>query len=226
MSSKNNEVSLRLKKIRESTGMSQASFAQLFDLPQSTYAKYERGASISDSVLMGLALKGYDLNWLLTGISNKTTNRNTNKETKNIEIDIPIIASKVSAGFGEEWRDDDFLEGQMVPITKDLIKGHDIKKIFAAQVKGDSMYPKFLDGDRVLVARTSSVDSGAIAVILYNQTEATLKKVGYVYGEEWLNLIPLNTNYPPLRIEGADLANCKVLGKVVYLFRSIRGGIR
>ena len=133
-------------------------------------------------------------------------------------LTFPIIGS-VRAGYDGAAIEESLGEDIVVP--SNLIKHRRKEDFFVLQVKGDSMYPKFLDGDRVLVERTSSVDSGAIAVILYNQTEATLKKVEYVYGEEWLNLIPLNTNYPPLRIEGADLANCKVLGKVVYLFRSI-----
>lgn len=211
MSSKNNEVSLRLKKIRESTGMSQASFAQLFDLPQSTYAKYERGASISDSVLMGLALKGYDLNWLLTGISNKTTNRNTNKETKNIEIDIPIIASKVSAGFGEEWRDDDFLEGQMVPITKDLIKGHDIKKIFAAQVKGDSMIDAMIfDGDYVFAVKDEIRGDGIY--ILSVDGEVLVKRLEYDAFEHKVNVISANKAYQPRTVDEDRII---ILGKVI-----------
>lgn len=211
MSSKNNEVSLRLKKIRESTGMSQASFAQLFDLPQSTYAKYERGASISDSVLMGLALKGYDLNWLLTGISNKTTNRNTNKETKNIEIDIPIIASKVSAGSGEEWRDDDFLEGQMVPITKDLIKGHDIKKIFAAQVKGDSMIDAMIfDGDYVFAVKDEIRGDGIY--ILSVDGEVLIKRLEYDAFEHKVNVISANRAYAPRTVDEDRII---ILGKVI-----------
>lgn len=211
MSSKNNEVSLRLKKIRESTGMSQASFAQLFDLPQSTYAKYERGASISDSVLMGLALKGYDLNWLLTGISNKTTNLNTNKETKNIEIDIPIIASKVSAGSGEEWRDDDFLEGQMVPITKDLIKGHDIKKIFAAQVKGDSMIDAMIfDGDYVFAVKDEIRGDGIY--ILSVDGEVLIKRLEYDAFEHKVNVISANRAYAPRTVDEDRII---ILGKVI-----------
>ena len=191
--------------------MSQASFAQLFDLPQSTYAKYERGASISDSVLMGLALKGYDLNWLLTGISNKTTNRNTNKETKNIEIFIPIIASKVSAGSGEEWRDDDFLEGQMIPITKDLIKGHDIKKIFAAQVKGDSMIDAMIfDGDYVFAVKDEIRGDGIY--ILSVDGEVLVKRLEYDAFEHKVNVISANRAYAPRTVDEDRII---ILGKVI-----------
>ena len=71
------------------------------------------------------------------------------------------------------------------------------------------MYPKLLDGDFVLVQRTTSVDSGSIAVILYNGDEATVKKVKYSPNEDWVELIPSN------------LEKCRVIGKVVKLLRDL-----
>ena len=211
MSSKNNEVSLRLKKIRESTGMSQASFAQLFDLPQSTYAKYERGASISDSVLMGLALKGYDLNWLLTGISNNKSSQNSNNENYQSHVLIPVIASRVSAGQGEEWRDEDFLEGEMLPITKELIKGYDLKRIFSARVKGDSMIDaKIYDGDYVFAVKGEIGGDGIY--ILSVDGEVLIKRLEYDVFTHKVNVISENPSYP---MRTVDEDRIVILGKVI-----------
>lgn len=211
ISSKNNEVSLRLKKIRESTGMSQASFAQLFDLPQSTYAKYERGASISDSVLMGLALKGYDLNWLLTGISNNKSSQNSNNENYQSHVLIPVIASRVSAGQGEEWRDEDFLEGEMLPITKELIKGYDLKRIFSARVKGDSMIDaKIYDGDYVFAVKGEIGGDGIY--ILSVDGEVLIKRLEYDVFTHKVNVISENPSYP---MRTVDEDRIVILGKVI-----------
>lgn len=211
MSSKNNEVSLRLKKIRESTGMSQASFAQLFDLPQSTYAKYERGASISDSVLMGLALKGYDLNWLLTGISNNKSSQNSNNENYQSHVLIPVIASRVSAGQGEEWRDEDFLEGEILPITKELIKGYDLKRIFSARVKGDSMIDaKIYDGDYVFAVKGEIGGDGIY--ILSVDGEVLIKRLEYDVFTHKVNVISENPSYP---MRTVDEDRIVILGKVI-----------
>ena len=211
MSSKNNEVSLSLKKIRESTGMSQASFAQLFDLPQSTYAKYERGASISDSVLMGLALKGYDLNWLLTGISNNKSSQNSNNENYQSHVLIPVIASRVSAGQGEEWRDEDFLEGEMLPITKELIKGYDLKRIFSARVKGDSMIDaKIYDGDYVFAVKGEIGGDGIY--ILSVDGEVLIKRLEYDVFTHKVNVISENPSYP---MRTVDEDRIVILGKVI-----------
>jgi len=95
------------------------------------------------------------------------------------------------------------------------------EEYFALRISGDSMYPKMLDGDYVLVRKTPSVDSGRIAVVIYNGDEATVKKVNYVMGEDWIELIPINPEYKARRIEGAELECFRVLGEVVKLTRDI-----
>ena len=83
------------------------------------------------------------------------------------------------------------------------------------------MYPKFLEGDNLLCLRTDSVDPGSIAVVLYDGEEATVKKVNYVQGEDWLELIPNNPEYVTKRISGEALNQCRILGKVIKLIRDI-----
>ena len=82
------------------------------------------------------------------------------------------------------------------------------------------MYPRLLSGDRVLVLRTNSVHSGATAVVVYNGNEATVKRVEYKQGEDWVDLIPANPEYPRKRIEGADLQLCHIVGEVKMLLRT------
>ncbi|MEL7609468.1 MAG: XRE family transcriptional regulator [Bacillota bacterium] len=130
----------------------------------------------------------------------------------------PVIGS-IAAGYDNLATEE--YTGEQTPIPTGFLKGHDPSEYFVLAVKGDSMYPQFLNGDKVLVQRTTSVDSGSIAVIMYNGDEATLKKVVYVYGEDWMELIPINPEYKARRIEGSDLEQCRVLGKVVMLLRDI-----
>lgn len=109
--------------------------------------------------------------------------------------------------------------GRKIEIPTSYLHGRPKTDYFTLRVKGDSMYPVFVDGDTLLCLRTDSVDSGTYAVILYDGDEATVKKVNYVQGEDWLELVPVNPMYPTKRIEGADLAQCRVLGKVVSSIR-------
>lgn len=128
----------------------------------------------------------------------------------------PVIGS-IRAGF--DGLAEEYPTGECVIITVDMLHGRDKSDFFVLTVKGDSMYPKFLSGDRILVKKCSSVDSGDIAAVLYNSDEATVKKVEYPIrkDEDWLDLVPLNPEYKTKRIQGADLELCRVIGKVEYL---------
>ncbi len=131
-------------------------------------------------------------------------------------VRFPIIGS-ISAGYcslADEVYTGDF---ELIPLS-DLHGSPD--DYFVLRVKGDSMYPRVLDGDRVFVRRASTVENGKIAVVLYNGDEATIKKVNYDNGKV-IELIPYNPEYQIKRIEGADLEQCHILGEVIQLVRSL-----
>lgn len=115
---------------------------------------------------------------------------------------------------------DEIPTGRKIEIPASMISGNQ-NEYFVLRVKGNSMYPRLLEGDTILCRRCDSVDSGSLAVVLYDGDEATVKKVNYVQGEGWLELIPFNPEYPTKRIEGADLELCRILGLVVKLIRDL-----
>lgn len=131
----------------------------------------------------------------------------------------PVIG-EVAAGFGSEAVEEETGDYEQIPI--EWLRGHNPDNFFVLRVKGDSMYPDFQDGDHVLVHRQNSVDSGAVAVMLYDSEVATLKKVRYKKGEDWVELIPRNPEYQTKRIENWDLNECRVLGEVRRLIRIVR----
>lgn len=87
---------------------------------------------------------------------------------------------------------------------------------FALICKGDSMYPKFMDGDVVLVQSQPTVENGTMAAVLIGD-EATLKRV-YIR-ENSLILAPENLNYEPIHLTGEEMNNVLVLGKATGLIR-------
>lgn len=115
---------------------------------------------------------------------------------------------------------DEIPTGKKIEIPASMISGSQ-KEYFVLRVKGNSMYPRLLDGDTILCRRCDSVDSGSLAVVLYNGDEATVKKVNYIQGEDWLELVPYNPEYPTKRIAGTDLEQCRILGLVVKLIRDL-----
>ena len=86
-------------------------------------------------------------------------------------------------------------------------------------VKGDSMYPKFEEGDLVLVRCQSSVDSGSYAVVLIDDEEGVIKKI--VYGPNFIELHSINLMYPVRRFENENVLRIWVFGLVRSIKRKL-----
>lgn len=134
-------------------------------------------------------------------------------------VSFPVIG-EVAAGYDhiavEDW------EGDKIDIPCQYLKGRSKKDFFALRVKGDSMHPFYQEGDIVLVLKQSTLNySGQVGVILYDDELASLKKVEYKMGEDWLKMVPINPTHPTKRVEGEDLEHCRILGIPKLLLREI-----
>ena len=93
---------------------------------------------------------------------------------------------------------------------------------FIASVDGNSMYPHYQHGDDILCLRCTDMEhSGRVGIIVFGDGEATLKKIEYTDGEDWIDLVPFNPEYTTKRIDGADLEQCRVVGRVIRVIRSV-----
>lgn len=205
----------KIRELRERNNISQTELARIVGVVRSAMCQYESGArQIPDEIKIKLSDYFHvSVDYLLgrTEISNIA-----NGYVPESIIAFPVIGS-VRAGYDGMIQEYD--TGEFIPVPIEFLHRRPSEDYMVFEIKGDSMYPLYSDGDRVLVLRTDSVDSGTNAVILYNGDEATVKKVRYKQGEDWLELIPFNKSYPTKRIEGADLGQCRVLGRVVTLLR-------
>lgn len=201
-----------LKELRIKQNLSQVQVANYLGINKDLYNKYEKvGIRPPYEVIKGLAdLYQVSTDYLLG---------RGNVVFENAVVYTFDVIGKVSAGYNGQAVEEYTGETEYIPT--ELLRGLPKEDYFVLEVKGDSMYPKLLDGDRVLVQRTDSVDSGSIAIVLYDGDEATIKKVVYENGCDWIDLIPLNSKYQPKRISGTDLEQCRILGKVVNLTRKI-----
>ncbi len=206
-----------LKKLRTEKGLTQEELGKIIGVQKSAIHKYESGIveNMKRSTIDKLA-RFFDVSpSYLLGYSNNTPN---NIYPVDGIISFEILGS-VKAGFDGAF--DEIPTGETIELPLSMVSGGQKEDYFVLRVKGNSMHPRLLDGDKILCKRTSSVDSGTLAVIVYNGDEATIKKVNYVYGEDWLELIPFNPEYATKRIEGRDLEQCHVVGKVVKLIRDL-----
>ena len=89
------------------------------------------------------------------------------------------------------------------------------KEVFVLQVKGDSMQDEaILDGDYILVEKTSAVRNGEIVVALVDGTESTLKRI-YKEGDK-VRLQPSNAAMQPVIVPAAAV---QVQGRVIGVLR-------
>lgn len=128
-------------------------------------------------------------------------------------VKFPVIGI-ITAGYNGEAHEE-FIGD--ISFLAESLHGYKPEECFVLRVSGDSMEPELKNGDLVLIHRQTSVDSGDIAAVMYNGDDATLKRVKYVYGEDWLELMPENPHYPSKRIEGCELEQCRILGRLIDL---------
>ena len=204
------ELYNNIKKRRQALNMTQAELAELVGYTgKSMISKIERGeVDLSQSKIETFARALRTTSGALFG----------NTETPNTFITYPVIVG-IKAGYNGEVIFEESGDSEQIPI--DWIKGDTPNNFFIASVRGDSMHPLLIDGDRVLVHVTPSVSSGQIAVIRYNGDDMTIKRVVYKPNGDYFDLIPINTNYPTKRIQGYSLTEAGVIGEVKKVIRNL-----
>ena len=130
-------------------------------------------------------------------------------------VTFPVMGD-VSAGFDkiaiEDWT------GDKIDVPPQYLKGRNKDDFFVLRVKGDSMYPEYKDGDKVLILKQNAVDySGQVAVAIYNDDMGTIKKVEY--RPNCVNLVPINPQYQPEEVKDVDTLH--ILGIPKLLVREI-----
>lgn len=205
-----------LKTLRKEKKKTQQQMATYLGLSQQAYATYELDTRTPPiDILQKIAdYFNVSVDYLLGRSENILPSNGF--EIGNM-LKMQVIGS-ISAGYDGIAQEEVLDEIGILEIS---LKGYSKNECFLLKVKGNSMYPDLLNGDIVAVHRQSSVDSGDIAIILYNGDEATVKKVEYKKGEDWMKLIPRNPEYETKTINGSDLELCHVLGKVISLVHRV-----
>lgn len=133
------------------------------------------------------------------------TNKNHTSSVK-----IPVMG-KVPAGLPAEAVED-IIDYEEIP--ESMARGGEY---FGLAIKGDSMYPRILEGDVVIVRKQSTADSGDIVIALVNGAEGTCKQL-FKY-KDHIELKAFNPMYKPFVYSNEDISSLPVtiIGKVVEL---------
>lgn len=209
----------KLKQLRTERGLSQSEFANMLGTSKQVISRYELGQTTPKISVVAewCGTLGVNLDNLIN--DNKSIYDFPSPQITDDVVTFPVIG-EVAAGYEhialEDW------SGETVEIPRQYLHGRPQSDYVVLSVKGDSMYPLYIEGDKVMVLKQSTMNrSGEIGLIRYGGENATLKKVEYVKGEDWMKLLPLNPAYPPKLIEGVDLEQCEVLGIPRLLIREI-----
>ena len=225
----------KIKELREKNKLTQQQAAEKLNLPLPTYRSYEIGAREPGVDVLIKLSELYDVttDYLLdhkprltmlspseishikkyrtldpygkkavTSVLDIEFERCTYIPEPNREelIEVSINYAPVSAGFGDELEDYEQWEKASVPLTPESRKAD-----FILVVDGDSMEPKFHNGDYILVRKQPAVDIGQIGIF-------GVDGKGYVkkYGGD--KLISLNKKYPDIPLDEESRCFGLVLG--------------
>lgn len=208
----------RLRLIRTKTNESQAKFALRFNLPQSTYAQYEKGGRAIPDELKNLLTKdlSINLNWLITGdgpmfLSGEPAPK-IEKEIDETTALIPVTNLKLSAGGGIDWAEGS-LSGEMLPMPRKIVNRYNSYNLFSATVKGDSMEPTLKNGEPVVFAKGVLEEDGIYVIAIFD--ELFVKRISVDKLDRKIMVISDNTKYP-VKEYPMDKEGLQILGKVVF----------
>ncbi len=197
----------QIKKIRESRGISQKELAIVMKTAQPTVCNWENGTRVpSHNNVLKLAEYFHVSADYIMGLE-----KDEPKKETNIGFRIPILG-RVPAGIPLEAIED-IIGYEEIP--QSWLDGN--REYFATKVQGDSMYPKYIEGDIIIVRKQPTCESGQDCIVYVNGYDATLKKV-IMLPDGGIQLTPINTMYSPKTYRDGD-EPISIAGVVVEIRR-------
>ena len=187
----------RLNRAMFMKGIRQTDLAARTGIHKGTLSKYMKGGIVPEGkalVKLSEAL-GVSVDWLLG-----------KEEMSNAKLTIPEVSKvpilgKVAAGVPIYAQED---------VTGSVLV-EDPEGMFALRVKGDSMSPRIMDGDLVIVHAQNWAEDGDLVIALVGD-EATCK---VFKRSSWgVSLVPFNPTFSPLVFGREEAEDLRILGVV------------
>lgn len=126
---------------------------------------------------------------------------------------VVLVYGTIPAGIPMECIED-ILDTEEIPAS--MLKGG--KQYFGLKVKGNSMFPAYLNGDTVIFEKVDDCESGQDCVVMVNGNDGTFKRV--LKNKNGIILQPLNSEYEPLAFTNEQINNLPV--KIIGIAKEIR----
>ena len=203
-----NILGKRIELERTRLGLNQIELAKRLNLSSSaSISQYESGDRLpSDDIKLKMAeLFNCSIDYLL----GKTNSKNISSDSA-----VVFIYGTIPAGVPMELIED-IVDTE--EINADMLRGG--KQYFGLKIKGNSMYPEYLDGDTIILEKVEDCESGQDCCIMCNGNDGTFKRV--FKNENGIILQPLNPEYQPIVYSNEQIETLpvKIIGKVVELRR-------
>lgn len=198
----NNVMGKRIKELRLKKGVTQEELGKVIGVQKAAILKYESGLveNMKRSSIKKLAEYFNVKPSYLMGLDNNIIN----------------VYSSVHAGILSEMIEN-------IVDTEEISEkmANSGKTYFGLKVRGDSMSPTYMEGDTLIVEKTSTCESGQDCIVAINGDEAFLKRV--FINEHGITIQSLNAKYQPHTFTNKDIAEIpvKIIGVVVELRRKI-----
>ena len=213
-----NTIGNRIKNLRTAKKMTLEDVARAVGVGRSTVLKWETGkiTSMRGDKISALAdVLGVSPHELMGWEGEKFIHAPMMSEEN---VSFPVVGD-IAAGFDHVALDD--WDGDVVELPASYLKTRPREDFFVLRVRGESMYPMYLDGDLVLILKQDTVDySGQIAAVIYDDELATLKRVEQSPKGD-VRLVAVNPNVPPIKIEGERLDHCRIMGVPRIVIREV-----
>lgn len=201
----------RIKRLRQTKGITQEELAQIIGLQRGAIAKYEIGLveNMKQTTIKKMA-DYFNVNPSYLMCLEDNANKDENKITS-----IPVLGI-VKAGY--DYLAEENIIGY-VSVNDNSLKNEDF---FALKVKGNSMIPEIYENDIAIVKKQADFENGDYVVALINGEEATIK-TGYKT-DTGLLLKPANNAFPKLEFDKNDIEKLpvKIIGVVYNITRSFK----
>lgn len=214
----------RYVELLKEKGVKNIDVSRATGIPASTFSDWKKGKSSPkyDKILKIAEYFGVEPDWL-SGESEFKTKKEMLQHfddvynTPALQSDvfrlekgmkIPVLGS-VAAGtpiFAEE----NYIGSE--EISEELAS---TGEFFGLKIKGDSMSPRIMEGDTVIVRQQDDAESGDIVIVLINGDSATCKRL--MKYQEGISLISFNPAYEPITFSNKDIMEkpVRIIGKVV-----------
>ena len=202
----------RYNLVQMSSGLSKKDFAESLGISKAIGYQISTGIIKPSRDVLDALSRTYNVNlqWFLTGRGSSFYDPET--------AEIELLDQEAAAGNGREIGE--FPELKYLPITRSFFYPQKTENLKAVYVSGDSMIDECISNGDIVIFNIKQTEGNGIYVVSVGNT-LVVKRVDFDTSNQVLTLISANAAYEPRRYSGHEMADIKLVGRVVACYHKI-----